>query len=218
MSYAQKKINSWKKIRWTGRGVIVVAFAFSTWANILHVAHPGIVTYAIAAAPPVVVFLGWELVSRVPISGHRFRKGLRPTVTALIAAGAAWLSYWHQKAAILRYEDDPQTAYILPLLIDGLMVIASATVYELNTLISNMEATVAAGTAKTKQKEDAPVKVRKQELTAREKVVIAAKDNPNLTVKQIASLVQAKENYVRNILGQLKKEAQRDQAAEPAAA
>src|SRR5262245_11456302 len=141
VSWIRKKIIKCKRLTWGCRIAIFGAGAFSIWANVLH-ARPGTVPLVIAAAPPLLVLAGWEMVSRVPLRADTgwFKRFVRPTATGLIAAGAAWLSYWYQRGAVIMYSGDEQTGSILPGLVDGLMVIASVTVMELNLMVADLEA------------------------------------------------------------------------------
>lgn len=212
MKHAQKKLKEFKNIRVACRAIIIFAFLISIYANILYVAHnmtPERVI--IATLPPVFVLLCWEVVSRVPLrEDAKFlaRYG-RPAITLALVGGAAWLSYWHQKAAIDRHDENPHTGYVLPLIIDGCMVVISITVNELNVRIEKLEAILDAEThlASTKKERSDPAAepVKDKPITTKHRIAAIVAQNPGLSVKDIARLAETQENYVRNVLSELKR-------------
>lgn len=211
-SAVEQKKKDLKKLRlacWTG---IFLAGIFSIWANVLHAGNYNFVRWMFAAAPPIVVLTCWEYVSRIPIpeDAKWWRKIVRPTVTASLAVGAAWLSYWAQHAAILRYSDDRQAAYIMPLLIDGVMVIASVSTYELNLQLRKLNAfenaREAGRAARTTPKPERPVKQNGP--SQRERVATVFAKYPEASVKELARLAGVKEPYAYNVIGQLRKAAE----------
>lgn len=199
-------------LRWLCRAVIAGSGLFSIWANILHVINPTIPAIIFAAAPPIVVLLGWEMVSRIPIREDAawYARLARPVITGSLAFGGAWLSYWHQKDAIFRYNaGDLQNAMILPLLIDGLMIIASVSVYELNHRIRAMDAKQAAFDELTKAQQakvDAAAQPQEKPLTGKQRIALAMTTLPPwATVKEIAAEAQVKENYAATVVSELRK-------------
>jgi hypothetical protein len=118
-----------KRIRWAVRLVLVLGVAASVAGNILH-ANDNPISEAIAAWPPLALLLTVELISRVPVH----RRGLtvaRWAATAVIAGIAAWVSYWHMAAVAARYGETGASPYLLPLSVDGLVVVASVSLVEL---------------------------------------------------------------------------------------
>jgi hypothetical protein len=64
-----------------------------------------------AAVPPLALLLTVELISRVL---------------------AAWLSYWHMVGVASRYgETEAAASYLLPLSVDGLVIVASVSLVEI---------------------------------------------------------------------------------------
>jgi hypothetical protein len=111
--------------------------AASVTANILH-AQPNPISQAIAAWPPLALLLTVELISRVPVH----RRGLafaRLAATATIAGIAAWVSYWHMAGVAARYGETGASPYLLPLSVDGLIVVASVCLVELAARINDAE-------------------------------------------------------------------------------
>jgi len=79
-----------------------------------------------------------ELTSRIPM--HRpLLATLRVTSTAVIAGIAAWVSYWHMKEVAVRYGETSVSAYLLPISVDGLIVVASVSLVELAGRIRMLE-------------------------------------------------------------------------------
>jgi hypothetical protein len=118
-----------RRIRWAVRAALTLGVAASVAANVLG-AQPSVVGRAIAAWPPLALLLTVELISRVPVH----RPGLarvRWTATAGIAGIAAWVSYWHMVAVALRYGETTASAHLIPLSVDGLVVVASVCLVEL---------------------------------------------------------------------------------------
>ncbi|HWG98203.1 MAG TPA: DUF2637 domain-containing protein, partial [Pilimelia sp.] len=118
------------RVRWAVRATLTLGVAASVAANVLH-ARPNPISQAIAAWPPLALLLTVELISRVPVH----RRGLAVTrwvATAAIAGIAAWVSYWHMAAVAARYGETGTSPYLLPLSVDGLIVVASICLVELS--------------------------------------------------------------------------------------
>lgn len=119
-----------RRLRWGVRAVLTLGVAASVAANILH-APPGGISRAIAAWPPLALLLTIELISRVPVY-RRSLAVLRLAATTTIAAIAAWVSYWHMTAVAARHgETAAAAAHLLPLSVDGLVVVASISLVEI---------------------------------------------------------------------------------------
>lgn len=117
------------RIRYGVRAALTLGVAASIAANVLH-AQPNVVGRLIAAWPPVALLITVELISRVPVHG-RALPWLRLFATASIASIAAWVSYWHMAAVAQRYGESPDSAHMIPLSVDGLVVVASICLVEL---------------------------------------------------------------------------------------
>jgi Protein of unknown function (DUF2637) len=130
-----------RRIRMLARLTLVLGVAASIAANVLH-ARNNPVSQGIAAWPPLALLLTVELVSRVPVH----RRGLaviRIGATTAIAAIAAWVSYWHMAGVTARYGESPASAHLMPLCVDGLVVVASISLVELAGRIRALDAAVA---------------------------------------------------------------------------
>ncbi|WP_422747244.1 DUF2637 domain-containing protein [Micromonospora sp. WMMD1219] len=119
-----------RPLRWAVRAVLTLGVAASIAANVLH-AHPNLISQLIAAWPPLALLLTVELISRVP-SHRRSLAALRLLATAAIAGIAGWVSYWHMVGVAARYgEIDAGASYLLPISVDGLVVVASISLVEI---------------------------------------------------------------------------------------
>jgi hypothetical protein len=118
-----------RRIRWAVRAALILGVAASVAANVLH-AQPNIISQVISAWPPLALLLTVELTSRIPM--HRpALAALRVFATITIAGIAAWVSYWHMQGVAFRFGETETSSYLLPLSVDGLIVVASVSLVEL---------------------------------------------------------------------------------------
>ncbi|MEV0715635.1 helix-turn-helix domain-containing protein [Asanoa sp. NPDC050611] len=117
------------RIRWGVRGALALGVAASVAANMLH-ADPNPIAQTISAWPPLALLLTVELISRVP-AHRRSLATVRFTATALIAGIAAWVSYTHMVAVAARYGEEGLAPHLIPLSVDGVVVVASVCLVEL---------------------------------------------------------------------------------------
>lgn len=122
------------RIRWGVRLVLALGVAASIAGNVLH-ARDEFISQVISAWSPLALLLTIELISRVPVHSRRLAVG-RWAATALIAGIAAWVSYWHMAAVASRYGETNGSQYLLPLSVDGLVVVASICLVELGGRIA----------------------------------------------------------------------------------
>ncbi len=126
-----------RRIRWAVRAALFLGVVASIAANVLH-AQPNIISQTISAWPPLALLLTVELTSRIPM--HRpMLATLRVISTAVIAGIAAWVSYWHMKDVAHNYGEATISAYLLPISVDGLIVVASVSLVELAGRIRLLE-------------------------------------------------------------------------------
>jgi hypothetical protein len=130
------------RVRWAVRATLILGVAASVVANILH-ALDNPISQAIAAWPPLALLLTVELISRVPVH-RRSLAFARLVATAAIAGIAAWVSYWHMAGVAARYGETGASPYLLPLSVDGLIVVASICLVELGGRISALQSEAAA--------------------------------------------------------------------------
>jgi Protein of unknown function (DUF2637) len=118
-----------RRIRWAVRAALILGVAASVAANVLH-AQPNIISQVISAWPPMALLLTVELTSRIPM--HRpSLAALRVFATIAIAGIAAWVSYWHMQGVAMKFGETETSSYLLPLSVDGLIVVASVSLVEL---------------------------------------------------------------------------------------
>ncbi|MET8311968.1 hypothetical protein [Micromonospora sp. NPDC005173] len=100
-----------RRLRWAVRATLTLGVAASVAANVLH-AQSNPISQIIAAWPPLALLLTVELISRVP--HHRRSLGaIRIIATAIIAAIATWVTYWHLVGVATRYgETEAAAAYL----------------------------------------------------------------------------------------------------------
>ncbi|WP_307831339.1 DUF2637 domain-containing protein [Nucisporomicrobium flavum] len=121
------------RVRWGVRATLALGVIASTVANVLH-AHDNPISQTIAAWPPLALLATIELISRVP-THRRDLAAVRFAATAVIASIAAWVSYWHMADVISRYGETGASPYLIPLTVDGLVVVASVCLVELGSRI-----------------------------------------------------------------------------------
>jgi hypothetical protein len=123
------------RVRWAVRAILVLGVVASVAANVLH-ANPNPVSQTISAWPPLALLLTVELISRVPVH-HKALAVVRLVATSGIAGIAAWVSYGHMVGVTARYGETGAAPYLIPLSVDGLIVVASICLVELGARIHN---------------------------------------------------------------------------------
>lgn len=132
--HAPAEVRQWVRLRRAVRTVLALGVAASIAGNVLH-ANGNLISQIIAAWSPIALLFTVELISRVPVH----RPGLaavRWVATGVIAGIAAWVSYWHMVAVAERYGETGGSQYLLPLSVDGLIVVASICLVELGGRIA----------------------------------------------------------------------------------
>ncbi|WP_207550224.1 MULTISPECIES: DUF2637 domain-containing protein [Parafrankia] len=126
-----------RRVRWGVRGALALGVFASLAANVLH-AEPNIVGRTIAAWPPVALLVVVELISRVPV--HRwYLATARLVSTVAVASIAAWVSYWHMADVAARYGESVTSAHMIPISVDGLVLVASVCLVEVGGRIRALE-------------------------------------------------------------------------------
>jgi len=118
-----------RRFQWAVRAALALGVAASVCANVLHARH-NLIAQTIAAWPPLALMLAVELISRVPVY-RRALATLRILATVCIAGIAAYVSYFHMAAVVARYGEHQPNPYLLPISVDGLIVVASVSLVEL---------------------------------------------------------------------------------------
>jgi hypothetical protein len=124
------------RVRHGARAALTLGVAVSIVANILHAADH-VISQAIAAWAPIALLITIELIARVPV-----RRGwlsvARLLATTTIAGIAAWVSYWHMAGVALRYGEEQGAAHLIPLTVDGLVVVAWVCLVEIGGRIREL--------------------------------------------------------------------------------
>lgn len=121
-------------VRGGARAALALALAASLAANVLA-AEPTIVGRAIASWPPVALFIAIALLERVPlVPGHPMRAAARTGGAVAVAGVAAFVSYRHMNHLARAHGEGPVAAALLPLSVDGLIVVASMVLLDLRAL------------------------------------------------------------------------------------
>jgi hypothetical protein len=126
-----------KRTRWAVRATLLLGVAASIAANVLH-ARQNIISQLISAWPPLALLITVELTSRIPMH-TKLLAACRVLSTAIIAGIAAWVSYWHMQDVAHRYGETGSASYLLPISVDGLIVVASVCLVELTGRIRMLE-------------------------------------------------------------------------------
>ncbi|MEU7961400.1 DUF2637 domain-containing protein [Micromonospora humida] len=119
-----------RRMQWAVRLTLALGVAASVTANVLH-AQANPIAQAIAAWPPLALLITVELVTRIPVH-QRALGAIRVIAASTIAAIAAWISYHHMVGVVARYGETGTVPYLLPLSVDGLIIVASVSLVELS--------------------------------------------------------------------------------------
>lgn len=117
-----------RRLRWAVLITVLCGIATSIAVNVLH-APDNLAAKFIAGVPPLAVYGALELVVRIP-SSSRGLSALRITGATVIALGAATISYAQQRAAVHQLGFAMWEAMIWPVIIDGIMIVASVSLVE----------------------------------------------------------------------------------------
>lgn len=205
----EKKLKDLLFLNKVSRGVMIIGFLASAGGNVLH-ARKTWIGIIISLGAPIMLFLAFELVSRIPIrkEAHWLFKTTRILATTAIAGIMAFISYRAQRDAFLEQTGDHATATLLPAAIDAFMVVGSISLIELGIQIRNVEAYMMGNAIKTtivKPKEDIMVPPpKKEELSKKERIAAILARSPDLDVKEIAKLADSSYNYAHSIVSQLR--------------
>jgi hypothetical protein len=187
------------------RGVMVFGFVASGAGNILH-AKKDFVGIVLALAAPTFLALAFEMISRIPLrkeASWLTRIG-RLAPTMLIASIAGYNSFFHQRDALLDYNPaDVAQAWTLPIAVDLLMIVGSVSLIELGIQILNMEAYIEGRKVQTVK--PAPPKVERP-LSKKEIITKAWRDEPHLSIRELAAKVGASYNYTHSMVKELSKD------------
>lgn len=121
---------------------VLLGIGASIAMNVLH-APDNPAARLVAAGPPLAVFFALELIARIP-SSSKGLSAFRVVGAVVVALGAASISYAQQMAAVRGLGFAMWESYIWPLIIDGLMVVASVSLVEVVRKIRELDGTATA--------------------------------------------------------------------------
>lgn len=169
------------------RGVLAFGILASVCANVLHsLTRPEAASdpdwliasgAALSALAPLVLFACIELVSRIPVQS-RWLGGLRLLVTFAVGGFAGWVSYWHMESVAELLGEDGTAKYLYPLIIDGMMLVATISLIELGRLARTVQQIEAAAAEPTIDEERAAMlsaRAKKAAATRKKNQVAKAK-------------------------------------------
>ena len=110
--------------------VLAIALLASVAANVLA-AEPTFVARCVAAWPPVALLLVVDVLGRVPTSPGAGGR-LASAAAGVVALVAAVASFSHVRHVALEVGESELVAWILPLSVDGLAVVCSVALVEIN--------------------------------------------------------------------------------------
>jgi len=139
MASPKSTLSSLKRIGWGTRAVFTLGITASLAGNVLH-AKDNLISQAISAWSPLALLLAVELISRIPAQ-RGIASIARMGATAVIASIAAWVSYWHMAGVASRYGESGAAPYLLPISVDGLIVVASISLVQISGRIRTLSAT-----------------------------------------------------------------------------
>ncbi len=119
-----------RRLRCAVRATLTLGVAASVAANIPH-AHPNRISHIIAVGPPLALLLTVELISRAPTHRRSLVIMRLIAATTAVAGIAAWVSYWHMVGVAARYGETGAASYLLPLSVDGLVIVAGVSLIEI---------------------------------------------------------------------------------------
>lgn len=190
-------------------GAVIFGFVTSAGGNILHAVEEFagrpwgtlIIATILAAGTPTIFGIMFEIASRIFF--RREANIVMKLIAFLGAAGisgiTAWNSYFHQRDAFKHFGDATQ-ASLLPLAIDGLMVIGSVYLLEVGFQIRDLEALQAG--IKTRETRVAEKKAQ-EKLSGRDRVAQTYARFPGLPIKELAARSNVSYNYAHGIAKEL---------------
>lgn len=157
------------------RFVLGMGVLASVAANVA-VANGTLLGWLVAAAAPVTLFATIEMLARMPFDGSKLA-WLRLVTTGLLGAAGAWVSYWHMVTLAELVGEGYISAHLLPLMVDGMMLVATVSLIEVNMKI---------------REQDKLAKVQRlAELSLFDRISLMVAEKPTIKNVQIKSQLEA---------------------------
>lgn len=110
--------------------IVILGVASSLAANVAA-AQPSPVGWAVAAWAPVAMTASFALLEFEPSDGTWLDRG-RTAVVLAVGLMAAWVSYWHIVSLALSVGEEKVSAFLYPVLIDGMILVGTLTLAKVN--------------------------------------------------------------------------------------
>ena len=127
-----------RRLQIGARAALVAGIVASVAANVAA-AQPTVIGRVVAGWSPAALFITVELITRLPARTGPLAVA-RLAATGAVAAIAAWISYHHIVEVALRAGESPTSARLLPLSVDGMMLVASLTLVEVGQALGSRDA------------------------------------------------------------------------------
>lgn len=208
-----KKLGILTGLRKLCQGAVIFGFVTSAAGNVLHAVNNSTgtsiinmtVSIVIAILIPTIFGIMFEIATRVVFrrEAHWLMKLIAFMGAAGISGITAWNSYFHQKEAFGRYGDQTQ-AMLLPLAIDGLMIIGSVYLIELGFQIRDLEAFIASGGLVKKTKDEPVPTVKPKVPSKRERIAALLAQSPDISIQELAKRTDSSYNYAHTLAKELR--------------
>jgi hypothetical protein len=121
--------------------VTVALVSVTVTLNVMH-APGGIVARSIGGTPPIFLFLCIELIARIPATSRLL--GIGRVIGSVAVAGLAFaISYQQQMEFIHAIGYQGWIAYAYPIIVDGVMMVATLSLVEVTRKVRNLRAALA---------------------------------------------------------------------------
>jgi hypothetical protein len=117
-----------RHLRWAAR-LCVLLGVLTAGAATVALAPADPVARLVAGWPALALMLTVELLARYPVR-QRVLSIVRAIAAGGVAGIAGWLSYWDMVSIARRYEGSGVMPYLLPVTVDGLIVVAAVSLIE----------------------------------------------------------------------------------------
>ncbi len=131
------ELRHYRRLWWFVTVVTVLLIGITVTLNVMHApANWG--AQLISGTPPIFVFFCIELVSRIPGTGRWLSVG-RISASVLVAGLSFAISYEQQREFIHDLGFDGWVAYVYPVIIDGVMVVATLSLVEVTRKVRSLK-------------------------------------------------------------------------------
>lgn len=197
-----QKLKKLKNTRLYYKCLVALGLGASAFGNTLNAKDTG-VAVAIALLPPILFFLAFEAITKLPLrkETHWAWKVLLILAVVAIVAIMAYLSYHHQRAAVHRVTQDVDTANLLPAAIDAFMLVFSVLLVEVGIQIRDVEARMS---VTPKVTEDVPPAPKERQPSGKERVAMLLAKYPEITLRDLHQQAGVSLSYATSVAKQVR--------------